>query len=178
MNIMMVSSKNEMIKSQKIVQIPGVNGNSLICTESEKIRSPNFSGDPAELLSKLGGRCYKIDADGELFEFCYEGESKLNGVSLGYFAGYIFNNNKLFSETSNGYQCGNSTYRLTTYYDCDYSAKKYEPKIPAFWHDKDDECHLFTEIYNRQLCKHHVFSSSETLDVTCISKNVYENIFV
>lgn len=173
-NIIMVSSKKEMVSGKNTIRIPGYQGEELICTESDKIRQPTFSGDPKELLSKFEGKCFITNYDGEQFEFCYGGESKLNGVSLGFYSDYEIINRKLTAVTSKGYQCDNTTYILTAYFSCDYSAPKSQPLIPTFWHDRTDKCHIFTEVYNRQLCKHQKFGYAPVIDVTCMPKNIFE----
>ena len=175
-NIEMVNLKSEMPTNSDPILIPGVKGKSLICMRQNKTKTPKYSGDPSSLLAKFARKCYRVTSnakDGTL-EFCFETESFLNGISLGWFSGYKFENNVLRSYTEGGYKCKNRKYSLVTTYECDNTVSGKNPNFPIFW--KKNECEIQTIVKTSKLCRHAAFSNEHVINVKCIERSVYEGI--
>ena len=175
----MVKTLEEFPQTENVIQIPGTTDSSLICAETGKVRTPIYSGDPSELLSKYASHCQDVLSGQDRLRFCFEGESFLNGKTIGIFDGYKYGNRSLKSYSVQGYECkkkNNETlyYSMEANYFCDNTVSKSTPSFPSFWVDPDCRVNVYVSV--QQLCKHVDFSNERVVTVKCIPQNVYEGM--
>lgn len=176
-NIEMVSNSKEIKKDQNIIKIPGFRDSALICAESRKIQEPTNSDDPAELLTSITGKSFTILKENDKLEICIDGESKFNGISLGFHAGFEHRNHSLFSFTEKGARCDESNlWTLTIEFQCDNTIQKSTLYIPAFW--IENKCMVHALVKTSRLCRHIDFSDEHVINVKCISENDYQHSYI
>ncbi|OHT16604.1 hypothetical protein TRFO_41699 [Tritrichomonas foetus] len=171
-NIEMVSHSKEISKilTKQIIKIPGYQGTTLICAIPDKTIAPTYDDDPSELLSGLTAKRFTILNEEDRLEICIDGESRLNGASLGFHSGFEYTNKSLFSYTEKGAKCNAThSWSLSIEYQCDNTVTKNNFYIPAFW--QDDECTVKALIKTSRLCQHTKFSDEHVLNIKCISEN-------
>lgn len=172
-NIEMVLSLSEINLDDETIVIPGFDENGLLCTLSSEIKAPKYQGDPVDLLAYYDGKCVVIYQDRDNLELCFDGESTLNGVSLGTTASYDVNGTIVHSITENGEKCQNDKrWELKLHYECDNTVSDDGVMVPVFW--KSSNCTVEALVKTPYLCEHPDFTKENVMNIKCIPKSALE----
>jgi hypothetical protein len=157
-DVRFVTSFSELPRPGRIIRMPGVEPNGVICVAADRESvSPRKLDQPDNYTSILDKYLNIIPQpfirQTDIFTVSYKGNSTYNKISLGHFDPFIRNGSELSAVTTGGDPCGNSTYQLQAKLYCDKSLKNPHTVVETVVFDTPGGCNLTAIVRMKAICK-------------------------